>query len=72
MATHGGPCGDREIRSEGFLEQEGFGCDEVGLVRLFEDLPAMLSVFFVVAALAGCLQGCDFLDTPRHVFDGVG
>ena len=34
--------------------------------------PAMLSVFFVVAALAGCLPGCDFLDTPRHVFYGVG
>ena len=77
MATHGGPCDYREIRSEGFLDQEGFGCcdagrtaccDEVGLARLFEDLPAMLSVFFVVAALAGCLPDCDFLDPPRHVY----
>ena len=73
MATHGGPCDYLDIRSEGSFDQEGFGCcDEVGLARLFEDLPAMLSVFFVVAALAGCLPDCDFLDPPRHVFDGVG
>ena len=80
MATHGGPCDYREIRSEGLLVQEGFGCcdagrtaccNEVGLARLFEDLPAMLSVFFVVAASAGCMPGCDFLDPPRHVFYGV-
>ena len=32
----------------------------------------MLSVFFFVAALAGCFPGGDFLDTPRHVFDVVG
>ena len=43
MATHGGPCDYREIRSEGLLVQEGFGCcdagctaccDEVGLAPL--------------------------------------
>ena len=42
MARHGGPCDYREIRSEGLLVQEGFGCcdagrtaccDEVGLAR---------------------------------------
>ena len=62
----------------GFLDQEGFGCcdagrtagcDEEEHARLFEDLPAMLSVY-CDAAIARRLLCCVSLATSSHKLGG--